>query len=80
MAVLWHERRGHRPAASTASERTPGELLSSDDYESNVERAAKLHPLRQVGGCGLEKGEALQLRSLEAQSGVSFRGADRTAA
>jgi hypothetical protein len=35
------------PAFVGASERTRGALLSSDDYGSSVERAAKLHPLWQ---------------------------------
>jgi hypothetical protein len=38
---------------------TSGALLSSDDYGSSVEPTAKRHPLWQVGGWGLEEGEAL---------------------
>jgi hypothetical protein len=49
MAALWHERRRHRPAASTASKHTLGAVLSSDDFGSSVEPAARLYPFWQTG-------------------------------
>src|SRR5207249_1770860 len=46
---LWHKRRRHRPAASTASEHALGAVLFADDFGSSVERAARLYPFWQTG-------------------------------
>src|SRR5215211_8726553 len=52
------------PAFAGVSERTPGALLSSDDYGSSVERTATLHPLSASAVVCLDQGVVSRPRAL----------------
>ena len=70
----WHQRRRHRPdSPRPQATGTSGALLSSDDYGSSVEPAAKLHPLWQ--GARRDRHKLEQARSVFDQG--SFRSCGR---